>query len=142
MREITKNFSLEEFFESKTAKNKGINNETEHPSVINNIKEMCFQVLQPLRDKVGKPIHINSGYRCKALNELIGGSATSQHRLGQAVDIVVEDLSPFEVAKIVLELSLPYDQMILYDTFLHISISPRDRRMLLYNKSYKGERFD
>ncbi|MYD23460.1 MAG: hypothetical protein F4X04_14670 [Holophagales bacterium] len=48
---------------------------------------LCHQVLEPLRERLGWPILVNSGYRCGALNELVGGSATSQHVRGQAADI-------------------------------------------------------
>lgn len=48
---------------------------------------LCHQVLEPLRERLGWPIVVNSGYRCGALNELVGGSATSQHVRGQAADI-------------------------------------------------------
>lgn len=140
--EISKNFSLSEFEYSPTAKKKKIDNTIKADFVKNNIKELVFQVLQPLRDKIDKPIHISSGYRCLKLNKAVGGVATSQHVQGQAADIKVEDMTPYEVAKVVMELYLPFDQMILYPNFVHISISPRDRRQLLYNKSYNGKKFD
>ena len=137
--QISENFKLSEFYKSETAKKLKIDNSIKGDYVKNNIKEMVHQVLQPLRDKLNKPIHINSGYRCLKLNEAVGGVPTSQHVQGQAVDITVEDMNSYEVAKAVMELYLPFDQMILYNDFVHISISPRDRRQLLYNKSYKGK---
>lgn len=140
--EISKNFNLSEFEYSKTAKKYKIDNAVKGDYIKNNIKELVHQVLQPLRDKIEKPIHISSGYRCLKLNEKVGGVPTSQHVYGQAADIKVEDMSSYEIAKAVMELYLPFDQMILYPNFVHISISPRDRRQLLYNKSYKGEKLD
>ena len=137
--QISENFKLSEFYKSETAKKLKIDNSIKGDYVKNNIKEMVHQVLQPLRDKLNKPIHINSGYRCLKLNEAVGGVPTSQHVQGQAVDITVDDMNSYEVAKAVMELYLPFDQMILYNDFVHISISPRDRRQLLYNKSYKGK---
>ena len=139
---LSKNFKLKEFFASLKAQQLGINNKTDKPFIINNIKEMVYQVLQPLRDYICKPIIINSGYRCLKLNAAVGGAPTSQHVQGQAVDIRVDGMTPYEVAQAVLELHLPYDQMILYNDFLHISIGTRDRRQLLYNKSYNGQFFD
>lgn len=139
---ISKNFRLKEFTRSETADELEIDNTQMSESAKNNIKEMVHQILQPLRDRIKKPIVINSGYRCTELNEAIGGVPTSQHVLGQAADIKVKGLSSFEIAKVVLDLYLPFDQMILYNDFVHISIGTRDRRQLLYNKSYNGQKFD
>lgn len=140
--QISKNFTLEEFEYSETAKKNNIDNKVKVDYIKNNIKELIYQVLQPLRDKIEKPIYITSGYRCLKLNELVGGVHTSQHVKGEAVDIKIEDMTPYEIAKAVMELYLPFDQMVLYNDFLHISISPRDRRQVCYNKSYNGEQFD
>ena len=142
MTKISNNFTVEEFTKSKTAQRLGIDNTKMPTYVFNNVKELVFQVLQPLRDYICKPIIINSGYRCLKLNAAVGGVPTSQHVQGQAVDIRVKDMTPFEIAQAVLDLHLPYDQMILYNDFLHLSIGTRDRRQLLYNKSYKGQQFD
>lgn len=139
---LSKNFKLSEFTYSKTAEKNGIDNSVKQEYILNNLKELCFQVLQPLRDKINKPITINSGYRCLKLNELVGGVPTSQHVLGQACDIKVKGMTSYEIAKVIMELYLPFDQLILYPNFVHVSISPRDRRQLLYNKSYKGKQFD
>lgn len=139
---ISKNFTYKEFERSSKAEKFGIDNTIKNDYIKNNIKELVFQILQPLRDKIEQPIIINSGYRCLKLNELVGGVPTSQHVFGQAVDIKVKGMNSYEIAKVVMELYLPFDQMILYDDFVHISISTRDRRQLLYNKSYTGTKFD
>lgn len=139
---ISENFTYKEFEHSSKAEKSGIDNTIKHEYIRNNIKELVFQVLQPLRDKIEKPIIINSGYRCLKLNELVGGVPTSQHVFGQAVDFKVEGMTSYEIASAVMELYLPFDQMILYDDFVHISVSIRDRRQLLYNKSYTGTKFD
>ena len=139
---ISKNFRLREFTASEKAKKLGIDNTKVPDFAKNNIKELVYQILQPLRDATGKPIIINSGYRCLKLNSAVGGVPTSQHVYGQAVDIQVKGMTPYEVAKVVMELYLPFDQMILYNNFIHISIGTRDRRQLLYNKNYNGTKFD
>lgn len=139
--QISKNFNLKEFTKSATAKKLNIDNSKVPEYVKNNIKELVYQVLQPLRDYIDKPITINSGYRCLKLNAAVGGVPTSQHVQGQAVDIKVDGMKPFEIAQAVLDLHLPYDQLILYNDFVHISIGTRDRRQLLYNKSYTGQKF-
>ena len=83
---ITKNFSMEELVASNTARMKGIDN-TPDKEVEARLVQLAQQVLQPLRNRYGKPIKISSGYRCQALNKAIGGVSTSQHLKGEAVDI-------------------------------------------------------
>lgn len=83
---LSKNFSLEEMIESSTAKKKGINNT---PNAIEKscIMELVNTVLQPIRDAWGTSIIVSSGFRCKALNEAVNGSKTSDHMYGAAADI-------------------------------------------------------
>lgn len=83
---LSKNFSLREFTRSATADREGISNDPteEH---IENLKKLCDNVLQPLRDAIGMPIRLTSGYRSKALNEKVGGSTTSDHSHGRAADL-------------------------------------------------------
>ena len=85
--QITRNFSLDEFVKSETAAKYNIDN-TPSQNVVNNIVSLCG-VLQKIRDRYGKPMHINSGYRCPKLNSKVGGSKTSQHMNGSAADISV-----------------------------------------------------
>jgi hypothetical protein len=79
-------FTIEELCASETAKERGINN-TPSSEVIYNLRNLIMFVLDPLRRKYGKPIHVNSGYRSPQLNKAVGGVKTSQHVKGQAVDI-------------------------------------------------------
>lgn len=83
---LSKNFSLAEFTESNTAIRNGIDNNptAEH---IHNLVDLCENVLQPLRDRIGSSIRVTSGYRSEALNKAIGGSKTSDHSHGRAADI-------------------------------------------------------
>lgn len=85
---LSRNFSLEELTHSSTADARGIVNYPDNQS-IQNLKKLCNDVLQPIRDKYGKPIYITSGYRNPALNRAVDGSQTSQHLTGSAVDIDV-----------------------------------------------------
>lgn len=137
---ISKNFSYSEFQASDTAKRYGIANTITSWEVRDSINALVSAVLQPLRDAWGKPLRINSGYRCPELNKLVGGVATSQHCKGEAADIACDD--PAALARMAVELRLPYDQLILYPTFVHIShrYDGEQRGMILYNSSYKGER--
>ena len=85
---LSKNFTLEELIYSSTANAKGIRNYPS-PMEIENLRRLCVEVLQPIRDKYGKPIYINSGYRNPALNRAVKGSQTSQHLTGSAADVDV-----------------------------------------------------
>lgn len=83
---LTKNFTLEELYQSATATRRGINNFPPE-NVKKQITELAV-LLQKIRDKYGFPIRVNSGYRCPQLNTIVGGAKTSQHLQGQAADIV------------------------------------------------------
>ena len=78
-------FSLLEFTRSITANIRGLDN-TPPPDVVHNIQWLCRQFLDPLREAVGCPVIISSGYRCRDLNTAVGGSPTSYHLLGLAAD--------------------------------------------------------
>lgn len=142
---ISKNFSYKEFEESETAKAKGICNVITTFSVRDEIKSLVDEVLQPLRDAVGYPLTINSGYRCPELNKMVGGVETSQHTRGQAADVTMKakGFVPFNLAQVAYELGLPFDQMILYPTFVHFSHKKdgKNRGQILYSRTYKGRRF-
>ena len=80
--QLSPHFELREFTESATAREYGIVNEPP-PEAVENLKALCVNTLEPLREALGLPIIITSGYRCKALNELITHHSTrSQHRTG------------------------------------------------------------
>ena len=88
----------------------------------------------------GKPLKVNSGYRCKALNAAVGGVPTSQHVKGEAADIAAGD--PVKLARLAVKLGLPFDQMILYPTFVHFShkLTGEQRGQICYNWRYEGEK--
>lgn len=90
--QLSKNLSLAEMIISSEAKRKGISNmpTEEH---LANMKKLAINVFQPIRDHFKVPIHISSGYRSLALNKAIKGSKTSQHVLGQAMDIDMDGTS-------------------------------------------------
>jgi hypothetical protein len=128
---ISKNFKLHEFVDSYTAIRARISNNPPAP-VIENIKIFCNDLLQPLRDHYGKPMYINSGYRCKKLNQMVGGVETSFHRKGLAADIRCQ--SPKDLLNSLIASGLDFDQAILYPTFLHIGYNPEkgsNRRQII-----------
>jgi zinc D-Ala-D-Ala carboxypeptidase len=110
---LSKNLTLAEVIKSATAIKKGISNEPtiEH---MENLKAVAENVFQPLRDYFNTPVAITSGYRSRELNDLIGGSAASQHCKGQALDIdcdVYGGLSNREVFEYIRE-HTNFDQLI------------------------------
>lgn len=137
---ISKNFSLQEFEKSDTATRLGINNTIKDGLIKENIKALVDDILQPLRDKWGGPLFINSGYRCLQLNKAVGGVPTSQHCLGQASDVGCSD--PYALAKLAKWMKLDYDQCILYPSFVHFSYRKDggNRGQLLYAPSWKGRK--
>lgn len=137
---ITKDFSYREFERSEVAEAKHICNVITSFEVRDSILTLTENVLQPLRDAWGKPLKVNSGYRCKALNAAVGGVPTSQHVKGEAADIAAGD--PVKLARLAVKLGLPFDQMILYPTFVHFShrLNGEQRGQICYNWRYKGEK--
>lgn len=85
-----KHFTLSEFTRSETAEKYGIENNPSNAQ-IQNIECLCGLILDPLRDIVGHPIYITSGFRVPRLNRLVGGSITSAHKEGLAADFRVGD---------------------------------------------------
>lgn len=143
---ITKDFSYREFEASSVAERKGICNVITSFAVRDAVKELTETVLQPLRDKVGHPLRINSGYRSPELNkEIKGSSPTSQHVKGEAADIAAADpLALATVARNTPGIWREVDQMIVYPTFVHFSHKRRgpQRRQLIYNRRWTGGRVE
>lgn len=141
---ISKNFSYHEFEHSDIAKEERITNAITAVAIRDAIRSLVDNLLQPLRDAVKRPLKISSGYRCPRLNShyKIGGSPTSQHVLGEAADVWCATMTPYELACKVVELDLPFDQLILYSGFVHLSFTDKreNRRQVLYNKSYTGKK--
>lgn len=96
---VTSNFTLEELIRSATATKMGINNTPGSAEKMSLIK-LAKEILQPLRDKMGVPITVTSGYRCPKLNKAVGGVSTSQHLRGEAADIKCKDVKKlFDTAR-------------------------------------------
>ena len=86
MEKFSKNFTYEELVNSATAKRLKIDN-TPNEEQKEKLKRLAVEILQPIRDKYGKPIVVTSGFRCAKLNNAVGGAKTSQHCKGEAADI-------------------------------------------------------
>ena len=123
---ISKNFTLEELYRSETAERMGIDNVPKDKEVIENLRNLCFEVLQPLREHVNAPVIINSGYRCQRLNEAVGGVKNSQHCGGEDADIRIASLEQGREWATWIEDNCRFDQMLLERTkggvvWLHVS---------------------
>jgi hypothetical protein len=119
---ISTHFSLEEFLVSQTAERHGIDM-TPPPEIKLNIIRLVTDLLQPLRDAMGAPLMINSGYRPEDLNSLIGGSKTSAHRFGCAADVRSNTYSPLDLCHLVVDHNLPFDQVIHeFGRWMHVGI--------------------
>ena len=134
---LTKNFSLEEMYRSDTAQRCGIDNKPQTEEVVENLRALCLEVLQPLRDHLGKPVFVSSGYRCKDLNRKVGGVENSQHLKGEAADIKVRDREELiDVMRYIMD-ETDFDQLIREKSgsteWVHVSHkrNGNNRRMVL-----------
>ena len=88
-----------------------------------NVKALVENVLDPLREKYGKPIQVNSGYRCPNHNMAVGGATQSQHKNGEAADVapMSGDASELERLVEIIKQNGKFDQLIIDPTFVHVS---------------------
>lgn len=130
-----KYFKISELTKSSTAKRLGIENKP-NQNELDNLNNLIKFILDPLREAYGKPIIVDSGFRCQELNEIVKGSKTSQHLSGQAADIRTLSDTKKENEKLfqlIIQLDLPFDQLINeYDfNWIHVSFSNRNRKQIL-----------
>ena len=133
---LSPHFCLDEFTKSSTAIKHGIQNNPPQEAV-ENLKRLCQGSLEPLREELGLPMVITSGFRTKTLNDLLAHSSErSQHMQGQAADFYVapgqSGLSRRELLikafrLIITSEQIDYDQLILYPSFIHVSYVSRER---------------
>lgn len=124
-----KYFTIEEMTKSSTATAKHIDN-TPNQTAIDNLTKLIEIVLDPLREWYGKPIRVNSGYRCEALNEAVGSKAKkSQHLYGEATDITAGSKAENEKLFNYIKDNLPFDQLINESDFSWVHVSYREGRL-------------
>ena len=136
---IGRHFKLKHLIYSNTAKNNsinnfpGIDNSPSQTEVIENLRSLMNVVVDPIVD-IYPDLIITSGYRCMALNSRLGGSNTSQHVFGQAVDIQIPGLSTADVYNYIYYQVTGWDQLIWEyperggSSWVHVSYSSRNRR--------------
>lgn len=126
-------FTIKELCCSGTAIRSGIDN-TPTAEVRQNLTALVDNILDPLRRAWGRPLAVNSGYRCAALNRAVGGATSSQHLTGHAADITTGNPTDNRrLFQLVQSLGLPFDQLIDESNFtwIHISHDPgRNRRQV------------
>lgn len=142
-----KYFTISELIKSETAIKKGIWNGASREAE-DNLMALVSAVLDPVREKYGKPIHVSSGYRCKQVNNsLKNASKTSQHMSGEAADIYT-DAGPkgnYEVGRLIVQLGC-FDQVIFEDVgksdmlpqWIHVSWKRKGENRHEIKKHVKG----
>jgi hypothetical protein len=130
--QLSKHLSLAEVTRSETAKRKGVSN-MPTPEHLENFKLLAEKVFEPIREHFKVPIHISSGYRSKELNKAIGGSLSSQHLLGQAIDIDMDGSSSGVTNKQVFDFiikNLDFDQAIneFNYSWVHVSYNSKGKQ--------------
>lgn len=138
--QLSPHFKLSEFENSSTARARGINNKVPE-KLIPSLRNLCTEVLEPLRAIVKEPIIISSGYRCPQLNAAVGGSKTSQHMNGEACDIHLTDMKKLRMWFSHL-MDSQFDQLIMERStptsshyWIHVSCKPdpsKNRHQVLY----------
>lgn len=124
-----KYFTIEEMIKSSTATAKRIDN-TPNQTVIDSLTKLIEAILDPLREWYGKPIRVNSGYRCKALNKAVGSKAkNSQHLYGEAADITAGSKEENEKLFNYIKDNLEFDQLINESDFSWVHVSYREGRL-------------
>ena len=131
---LTEHFSLEELTHTDHREYDNTPNDAE----LENLKRLA-EFLEEVKAALGgRPVMVNSAFRCKQVNDAVGSKDSSQHRIGCAVDFRVPKLTPDEVVRIIISAGLPYDQVIReFDRWTHVSIpntpdaKPRNQALII-----------
>lgn len=129
---LTENFSLAEMIKSETAMRKDLDN-TPGEAEIENLRALCENVLQPVRDAYGRGVKVNSGFRHPDVNAAVGGSRTSDHCKGMAADIEIPGVANADLAEWIKD-NLEFTQLILEfytpgvpdSGWVHVSYDPNN----------------
>lgn len=139
---LSQHFKLSEFEASRKAEEHGIAN-IAPPEAVENLRRLCMCTLEPLREELGLPVIITSGYRTKKLNDMLAHSTVrSQHMAGQAADFYIGEIAAqtgkdaelnarkrlIKAFRLILTCErIDYDQLILYPSFIHVSYVSKER---------------
>lgn len=135
---LTQNFTFFELANTSVSKFKE-KNLTEAKKIMGRMYQLAG-FAERVREIIGHPLIINSGYRCVALNNALKGSLTSQHLLAEAIDIRTNAKTPNEIFKILVASDLKYDQIILEKVgnaqWVHVSIGSKKEKLKYDGKKY------
>ena len=139
---LSEHLDLSEVTRSDMAKRKGISN-MPTPEHIENFKILAENIFEPIRKHFGVPIFVSSGYRSKELNTAIGGAKSSQHLLGQALDLDMDGTPNGVTNKMVfdyIKANLNFDQLINeFDySWVHVSYNPSGKQRKQILNAIKG----
>ena len=133
---LSSNFTLDELTVSQTAARNGWDN-TPNASEIANLTRLAG-LLEQVRNVIGRPITINSGFRSKLVNDAVGSRDSSQHRIGCAADIRVTNMTPDQICETIKASGIQFDQLIReFDSWVHISVTnnpsdtPRNQMLII-----------
>lgn len=132
---LTPHFTLKELYDSEIADRHNIDNMPDDPVILNNLKFLADN-LEKVRSLLGKPMHINSGYRSLLVNAKLGSRPTSAHTKGLAADFVCPAYgSPRDIVIRIMDSDIVYDQLILeFDRWVHIAFNkenPRKQKLII-----------
>lgn len=142
--QLTTNFSLAEMIKSSKALELGIQNIPSEAEIVN-LTLLCKAILQPLRNYYHAPVDMQSGFRCRLLNKVVGGSEDSDHIRGMAADIEIAGISNLELARYIIKF-FKFTQVILEfhreeipnSGWIHVSYNPADLRCQVLTAVKRG----
>lgn len=131
---LSPHFSLEELC---TTQVRDVDNEPRGAVLLDALKDTAMR-MEAVRSILGdKPIHVNSGYRSQLVNKIVGGSFSSAHMSGHAVDFICPGFgSPRECALAIEASSILFDQLIWEETWVHLSFAPKMRREVMTKRRH------
>ena len=127
---LSPHFTLEEAVRSSTAERNGIDNTPTTPLVHNMITAAVG--MERVRSLLNQPLHVDSWFRCPALNEAVGGAKDSAHMYGYAIDFICPEYgTPKDIVAVIVASNLTFDKCIYEGSWVHISFDPRARRQVM-----------
>ena len=135
---LTADFHLSEFLRSDKAVRLGLDNIPDALAMAS-IRNFLAPGMQQVRELIGAPINISSGYRAPQVNAAVGGSRSSQHMQGLAADFAAPFFgTPIQIARAIVASHIKFDQLIQEGSWVHISFSAKPRRSVLTAKFTNG----
>ena len=140
--QLSAHFTLADMVASATAARLGIDN-TPDTAQIAALAALCTHILEPLRERVSRPLTVSSGFRSAALNHAVDGAGASQHCRGEAADLVCAGMPAAQLFRTVVDMALPFDQLI-YEggrrtTWVHVSYRAEHRRGRILRATFSDE---